>query len=276
MFVRLLIALALIGSGGAAFGTVIVEDFNYPDNNAVLSGLGGGSGWSGAWGLGGTATIKVSTGANLSSSLYNVSQSGTGRAYGTHPEFRAISRNFTSSLSGTVWFSVLLQNNSDITHAGLQFNNPLGGTAYSTTDFEFDLAGDTLNVKYNGTTSEAKTNLALEETHLVVGKWDVGVGNDTLQLWVDPASLPSLGTADFTDNSGDVGNELLRVGVLAYNTDSVTKPTGGLIDALRISDGGGDSDQGFLDVTGVPEPGTLVLAVLALLAGAFAWIRRRR
>ena len=261
----------------------MIEDFNYATNGTMSSGPdNGGSGWSAAWGGGAgvTGTMYTSNSANLSYSGggYNITQTGTGYAYGTYNAYRGINRTF-SALTGTIWFSVLLQDNASVDHAGIEFNNPrTSGLDYNASPYQIDLYGSSLDV-YDGSTTTstvAATGLAVGQTHLIVGSITIGSGADTLNVWADPSDLSNLGTPLYTNSSVDMGNSLSSAGIFSY-VDSGT--TDSQIDALMLSDGGGNSNTAFTAVTGVtpssaPEPGRGVLLMVFLLG--FVMRRRRR
>jgi len=136
------------------------------------------------------------------------------------------------------------------------------------------LSGTNLIARYNGVNSASLATLALNETHLILGRLILGAGNDTMEVWADPSDLFNLGSPLFSAGSADMGDDLFLAGIFAYGT--ADQPSG-LIDALRFSDGGGDPDIAFEDVTGqeIPEPLTLVLTAMAAAAGG-GYLRRRR
>ncbi len=144
------------------------------------------------------------------------------------------------------------------------------------------LLGSNLSVSYNSVVTTTTSNAyATGSTHLILGMWTVGAGNDQLDVWVDPnlsanVTLAQLGTPVFSANSANLGAEILRVGVLGHGTGTVKAN----LDALYVSNTAGQSSQGqsqaFYEVTGVhlvPEPATTALLVLGLAARI---IRRRR
>ncbi|MCX5683546.1 MAG: PEP-CTERM sorting domain-containing protein, partial [Planctomycetota bacterium] len=109
--------------------------------------------------------------------------------------------------------------------------------------------------------------LALGQTHLIVGQWVIGAGNDSLSVWADPADLQHIGAPLFTQSDADAGAALYLAGVFAYGSSSSGTSRQGKLDALRISDGGGDLPTAYQDVTGVsPEPATLALVLAGLAA----------
>ncbi|MBI1370340.1 MAG: hypothetical protein GC162_17025 [Planctomycetes bacterium] len=238
----------------------------------------GGTGWTGQWGAStisssNTSRIKIDADNNLtySGGGYNVPQTGVGLAYGDFNGFRGINRYINTDLVGQVWFSILVKNTSSNFVSGIEFNNhadaPFGGTDYAQGAFDVGLFGTSLNVRYNSVNTTGVATLALNAVHLIVGHIVIGAGNDTLQVWADPANLASLGTPLFSASSANMGNALYLAGIYAYgNVTSLN----GQVDALRLADG----PNAFANVTGVPEPSSF--ALLAVLAAPLLRRRARR
>jgi len=266
---------------GGLFSATVIEDFNYP---AATFGTihNGGSGWNGAWGAGSgvTSTLRVRA-ENLSytGGGYSISQTGTGLISSVYDQaFRGINRDIATPMSGTVYFSVLLSSTGAMDRSGIQFNNPrTAALDYNSSSFYVALNGSSLEVAWGNASlpTTAANSLALNSAHLIVGRIDIGAGNDALQLWVDSTNLADPGTPTYTVTGADLGADLFRAGVFAYGT-SVSDLDYGRVDALRISDGNGDSSAAYLAVTGVnlvPEPQRAVLSLAALCMACF---RRRR
>jgi hypothetical protein len=111
--------------------------------------------------------------------------------------------------------------------------------------------------------------MAFGQTHLIVGKLNVGAGDDTISVWADPADLNSLGTP--LTGSVNIGDSLYLVGLGGYNT-APDNAVMAAYDAIRLSNG----TAAFADVTGVPEPGAIVLLLTGLVGlAAYAWRKRR-
>lgn len=280
----LLVVAAMMVLAPAARAGLVADDFSY---SGALLGKTGGTGWTGAWGVstgtgGNTSRVLADASANLTSPLYDIVQSGTGFAYGDYNAFRGINRWIEPDLSGTVWFSALMRNTNAVYHSGIQFNNHADGTFtgsdYNRGPWDIELSGTSLIARYNSVNSASLATLALNETHLILGRLTVGPGNDTMEVWADPADLANLGSPLFTANSANMGDDLFLGGVFAYgNVNNNTSLREGMVDALRISDGNGDPNLAFEDVTGreIPEPLTLLLMSLSS-AAAERYVRRRR
>jgi hypothetical protein len=262
----------------SAQATVIVEDFSTACPTApYLGDTGGGSGWNGAWGASSTGAwtgnAQRDDSANLSSSLYYITQEGTGLGYVLpYPDWRGINR-YTTPLSGTVWFSYLQQNWSGTPgYSALQLNAhagpPYDGSDYTRGNFEVGLKGDQLAVRFGGVDTYGTAGaLATGATHLIVGKLTIGAGNDSLEVWADPADVHNLGTAQISAGDADLGDALTLVGFGGNDTYGLSK-----FDALRLSDG----PNGSIDVVGVPEPSTMAMVITGLIGlVCYAWRKQK-
>jgi len=259
----------------------LIEDFSY---SGVLSGKGtAGGGWAGAWGAAGNATGRITT--NSASNLtysgggYAISQTGNGYTFGDFGvDFRGINRSISATLTGTVWFSILINSNAATNHVGVTLNNNGSGADYLVgTNYAVDLTGSTLRLLHGTNTVVSDSlagNFALGTTHLLLGRIDLGAGVDTISLWMNPSDLTNISniTPNIVSSAVDIGSSLTKFGVFSYSSSSSTGSFGQL-DALRISDGNGDATAAFQAVTGVPEAGTSALLLCGLTA---AGLRRRR
>jgi len=205
-----------------------------------------GANFFGPWEF--TTTQNVVAG-NLTTSVggYNRPQSGSnpGKLFGTFNAFRQSGSLLDAPMSGTVWFSVLLNNTDATGAAGISFNP----TTFSDTTNNIQLIGTTLSVTLSNTTTNNVATLSLNNVHLLVGKLTITSGNDTLSLWVDPASLSSLSAPIFTRSNANFLSSLSSLGIISYNTTKSN--AGGYLDALIAS----NSATAFIDVTGVSIPG---------------------
>lgn len=274
-------AIAIIICSASSHAALVSEDFSYADNSALLGQSGGSGSWTGSWGASttsgsNTGRIKADADANLSYSGggYAISQTGTGRAFSDINAFRGINRYIDTNLTGTVWFTVLAQNLLSTDRNGIQFNNhadaPYTGLDYSNGNFNVHLSGSSLIVRYGGADSSSLATVALNQTHLLLGRitfQDSGV-NDRLEVWANPTDLTNLGSPLFSNNTADIGADLYLAGVFGFGAASSTNVAQGYLDALRISDGGGNANNAFFQVTGVivPEPGAIALLGLSALS----------
>ena len=271
------VGLAIMAQATTARAGLVIEDFDYTtDDDGDLKGRGGGSGWDAAWRDDGSDTIDVDINTNLNSPLYDITQSGTGLAYGTASTFSMANRDLT--LGGEIWFTFLFQNANDKSRLGLMFN-AIGGSGAP--DEMILVIGNDFRVDYNDARKTFTDLVALGETHLVLGRFvfDGGTGNDSLEIWADPDLTSVTGPGDlaiptFSRSDADLGSSLTQAGLASYYTANASyDPIAGIVDALRLSDGNGNADQAFRDATGIPEPGAAVL-LLGVFAGLL-FCRRR-
>ena len=255
---------------GLAQGSTMVDNFDYGSTtDTPISTGAAGDGWAGGW-----------TGSNPRSGSYlpggQLEYAGTGYNNALNPattggvdglasndaNASAISdRAFTANQTGVVWISAL---------AKFDAGTPDGETliwlrsSASTATF-ISLRGGQAKLRYAGADSASTETFSTGVVHLMLAKLQINPsGNDTIEFWVDPdlsggeAGLP---TPLLSGNSTDaLGAGLSGVGISFY--------IGGYIDAIRVSN---DAD-GFQQVTGIPEPGSLSL----LSIGGLAWILKRR
>lgn len=268
---------ALLSLLQTSFGATIIDDLSYTDGVLRDKGAAGG-GWSDGWGVGSTtARVYAFSGENLSYSGggYAITQTGSGAVSGDFNAFRGVNRPISSTLSGTVWFSFLVENSEATDHTGVLFNHNAGNDYDRGTNYVIDVAGEALTIVHSSpaaTSTASGVSLALGSTHLIVGSLTLGAGNDTLSVWANPADLLNLGAADLTNSDIDVGSSLTEFGVFSYGATNDLGGSYGFVDALRLSDGAGDEGAAFAAVTGVPEPGVSALILLGL--GGLAMRRR--
>jgi hypothetical protein len=148
-------------------------------------------------------------------------------------------------MSGTVWFSVLVDNTDATGAAGISFNP----TAFGDTTNNIQLIGTTLSVTLSNIITNNIATLSLNNVHLLLGKLTITSGNDILSLWADPGSLSSLSAPNFTSTSANFLSSLSSMGIISYNNGKSN--AGGYLDALIVS----NSPTAFIDVTGVTVPG---------------------
>ena len=256
---------------------LVVADFNDIASGGV-NGKAGGTGFNGSWTGSSGGTVA---GGNLTSTLYNVPQSGTAQrlrsinSTGLRQNFRTLS----SSPAGTVWFSFLAQVEVGGGQAGLSFNAPTGtpfdnpGTAYA----YFQDTSLHLSFGAGTATTVADANV-IGSTALVVGEFVINGGGaaDSVRLWVNPNLTANSDintyTPVYSSNLVNALDSITHIGAVMARNDGAAAGGGG-IDNIRISDGGGDAMQAYLDVTNIPEPSAVCL--LATL-GLASTLRRRR
>ncbi len=269
---------------GSARAVLLVADFN--DLNAAAINLqGGGTGFSGTWSGSANTSIIAS---NLTSTLYNVPQSGNARALrGANTNgFRQSFRTVASSPTGEVWFSFLTETSTSSTGASYEtagislnantatpFDNPGNVYAYMT--------GNTLYYSFGAGTANSSViiarppDTAAETLTLIVGRFIINAGGaaDTVSLWVNPNLIAnpdiSFYTPIYSSNTVNFIDSITTLGVVAHQVNTLG---GGVVDNIRFSDGGGNAAQAYLDVTNIPEPSVSLLSVLA----AAVFILRRR
>jgi hypothetical protein len=274
-----MVALSALAAANTARATILTADFN-DLTTGTLSGKAGGTGWSGNWS--GSAATDVVAG-DLTSTLYNVPQSGTPQKIqnlnnnGIRQSFRSPS----TSPTGTVWFSLLALADSAQARAGLTLNTTSTVSPFDVTGNNYAyFVGGTLNYSFGAGTAGTLSGFSLG-THLLVGKLVIAPagGNDSLTLWADPNLIanPDINTitpAFTSPTNANVLDSITIVGALMARAVDGTTVTGtAQVDNIRFSDGGGNSTTAFNDVTNVPEPtGTAALA----LAAALGLFHRRR
>jgi hypothetical protein len=268
-----LAVIAGLGLTGTASAAVVSTDLNAGGTE---------SGFSGGWV--GSNNAFISTATDLTYANYSITQTGTPGsvlAVNTANNDRMDSRNLAASMSGDIWFSALVNVTAGSNFGGLSFAKDLytgGANRYShaLSELRVVLTPTSLIVDMDGGTGPAATGgetgtFVAGTTHLILGSMNVGAGNDTLSVWIDPdvnaSGGPSgLGTANFSSTTVDFMDEINKIGApMSWN--GTTSPH---VDAIRMSN---DADA-FFDVTGVavPEPSTTALLGL----GGLALILRRR
>lgn len=274
----LLVCTVSVALTAACQSAVVYADFN--DNAAgTLGSFTAGAGQAGGIGFlagdvwANTGTVNVVAGDLVApaSTNYGLSQSGTPQsAQGTFAAGRQTTRAIATTMTGTIWFSYLFNQVSIDSRSGITFNQ----NGSSPGDPRVVAAGDRLRIGLGSLQSAAQgTAVAFNQTYLLVGRLTIdAVGDEVIDLWLDPDVSLGSGALGMPDNTwtGDqtsLDGGITRIGVQSYSSDNM----GGLIDALRVSDG----PNGFADVTGavIPEPSASLLLCLAF--GGF-FLRRQR
>ena len=182
-----------------------------------------------------------------------------GKLQGTYSAARQNYRDLAGALGGEIWISLLVQNPDADAKVGISLNpttnaDPAAGPVLN----YLLLDGEVLKASVAGQLSGNISVLAAGETHLLLMRLVVNdSGNETLQLWADPADLENLPPAMLEVANLDAFASLSRLGVLSYGD---ANSPGGYLDAVRISNEG----DAFHDVTGVPEPAGIAMLLLGL------------
>jgi len=270
-----------------AHAVILIADFNDVAAGGTNS-KGGGTGFTGTWS--GSASSNIVAG-DLSSTLYNVPQSGTSQALrnGNNAQLRQNFRTVTTSPTGEVWFSFLTRTQTSADglgteSAGISLNSPSTASPYNTTgDFYIQMRGNDLSYSFGAGTAAsvniaaATPGVAADKLTLIVGRMIInGSGAaDTITLWVDPNLIANSNINAYTPiYSSSAVNALDAINLLGAISYQNATPGlgGGIVDNIRFSDGSGNPLQAYMDVTGVPEPSALALVLL----GATGVVGRRR
>jgi len=233
---------AVLLCGGAQAG-LVQADFN-DLNLGVLQTQAGGVGMTGTWGN--TGTIDVVSG-DLSSTLYTLTQSGTPQSVqGDYSQPRQSTRAVATPMSGDVWFSYLVNQPAAAARGGISINqnnytygNPRLGAA--DTDLFLELPDGMHWIDGQFTHGN---------TALVVGQMQIGAGNDTIQVWVNPdlVAQPDITAYEpaYYNAGTNFASSVTRIGVASYRYGGPAGSTGGTVDNVIFS----DTSTAYQDVTG--------------------------
>lgn len=253
-------AAVMFGFAAVLAGQPVQAAAGHADFNdlvgGVLAGQAGGDGLSATWGnstalevVAGDLTAPAATGLpGTQSGMPQSVQSQSGAAVQS-------TRALATPLTGTVWFSFLLQQPNAAARGGLTFNSNAASAAVVP---RVVAVGGSIFIDY-GTDAQDRwisNVLTLGQTALVVGRieLDVADGVDRLSVWVDP-DVAELGAADAVLEGNDAfGPAVTRIGVTSYQVNGAV---GGIVDRVAIADG----PFAYAEVTGAaPAEYALTLA----------------
>lgn len=241
---------------------IAYEGFDYTASQSV-AGLSGGTGWSGAWGSVAGGTINVTS---PGSTYPGLETAGNGVTVTPTSGLTSTSRSFATINSGTVYFSVLMDNTNGGTRVlGMRlFNNstevagvgsPNGVTTWST------WLGSTIKSSTVSTASNVPTVLVLRVDFNAVGN------QEKIRLYVNPtpgAAEPVTANAEYT---GDVIAAINKIDLIAGYSNGVQTTAIGTFDEVRIG-------TTWADVTPQAVPEAASAAVLGSCAGVALLARR--
>ena len=251
-----------------AHSTLVVADFNDVSIGPITNVTGGTGFTTSKWQFSGEPEVVA---GNLTSPFYHCGQTGTAQRVQTINASLGggdcqVGRTLSTPLIGTVWFSFLAQLADTNDRVALAFNVTSNRSDNATRDGDFVFVGSSsagdlgqFRVRLGDNSFTVASNLTQNGTsvNLVLGQIiindpaSLGGTNDTVHVWLnrwltgvnDAKQLPA---PDFTTNGinwifqGAISN----IGVVSY--ESGPSADGGIIDAIRLSDG----TSGLIDVIG--------------------------
>jgi len=233
---------AVVLCGGAQAG-LVQADFN-DLNLGVLQTQAGGVGMTGTWGN--TGTIDV-IGGDLSSPLYTLTQSGTPQSVqGDYGQPRQSTRAVATPMSGDVWFSYLVNIPNDVGRGGISVNQ----NNYTYGNPRLGAADTRLFLELPDGMHWIEGQFTAGATALVVGQMQIGAGNDTIQVWVNPdlVAQPDITAYEpaYYNASTNFASSVSRIGVASYRYGGPSGSKGGTVDNVVFS----DTPTAYQDVTG--------------------------
>ena len=222
-----------------------------------LNDGGADEGFTGDWT--GSNNVFIIEAPDLTYANYGITQTGEllqQKVYAANagPD-RQDKRSVATPMSGTIWFSVLVNVPAGSEYAGLTFNNFNDSQPWNPIDTEARilLTPSELQVGSNGEATTTGTGtFDAGTTHLLLGQMNIAAGNDTLNVWVDPnlnlvGGPGGLPAANFTSTDIDFTDLIANIGVAGRKGGGSDVSA----DAIRVS----NTVTAYEDVTGVSGPG---------------------
>ncbi len=216
------------------------------DYPGALLGQFGGIGFETSDDWGDTKTIMVESGdlTAPAETHYALTQTSPSQCIqGVYDPGRQSTRGLAEALTGTVWFSFLIQQPTSNSVAGIGMNQ----NGYSVKAPFIVATGNDIRISLGSGSQDVYINdvLEYEQTALILGKIEIDTGpagQDYTSVWVNP-DVQNPGTPDSSITGYNYLSSITRVAVISYANDA----EGGLLDMLVLS----DDEDAYADVTGV-------------------------
>lgn len=278
----LLLAFACSGPTAGWAGLIAFDTFDYAPGSDINTANGGSNGtggqmWTGAWTGASGATVETKSLSYASGSVV-VNGGNTALQYtgGVNDQFAF--RPFTSqnlAANGPVYFSFLLNtptNGSGNTAFFEVFPGRTGVAPSTADDTGLILRGATGSTsrfgirsgKSSNQTFGGPANIANDETHFVVVKFDWTDTANRATMFIDPDSNIELDQL----STSDTGGATFQTALDSLNLRLAVASGTYFIDEIRVG-------TTFESVVTVPEPRSVTLAVLAAIALPMLLLRAR-
>jgi hypothetical protein len=285
-FITTALGCSLLLAGSNAWAALVAYDpFLSGDNRSAgeytpgtdMRTMGAAAlGWVGSGGVDGFGVAYSGTTSNFQANATGedsvaVAYEAGGRmqwlGVGNFPADRNITRQLNPIPSSSEWWFSIMTNR--LTWAGTPANNThiVGGfTNAAGNGLQVGYGGDNadLILRSNGINTVLSASVPNDNQYVLV-RLDVNTaGNDTISVWVDPASVTGLGAPDVTITNQDLFSSLAPFTQSRF--ESPGQAGVAYFDEIRLA-------TTFESVTGVPEPGCCGIIVLGLTAVGH-WRRR--